>query len=149
MKTAATLIRFLVAPLFLFAGVSKFGLDPNTGELFAQLGMEPGGRWLVGALEVLAAVLLAIRGSAATGALLGWGILCGALIAHATVLGVAGMMGAMSFLALAAWIGCGFILYAESRQIDCIRCMFAREKSSETSAGKDSSTRTDASSERP
>lgn len=134
MKTAALVIRCFVALLFLFAGVAKFGLDPNAPVLFGQLGMEPGGRLTVGALEVIAAILLVSPRGAAIGAILGWGLMSGALIAHATILGITGMMGIMSLLALATWIGCAFILFAHRHQIDFVRFMFACGEKSEEDA---------------
>ena len=55
--------------------------------LFTELGMEPQGRIIIGVIELTAGALL-LSPQAATGALLAVGVMCGAIIAHLTVLGI-------------------------------------------------------------
>ena len=55
--------------------------------LFTELGMEPGGRLMIGILELIAGVGLLHPMSAALASFLATGILSGALLAHSTRLG--------------------------------------------------------------
>ena len=69
------------------AGVLKLLGNPVDQFVFGQLGMEPFGRYLVGGIELLAALGLSTRWFAAPGALLAIGVMLGAVIAHLSVLG--------------------------------------------------------------
>ena len=94
-----------------YAGVHKLTSDPATVAMFETLGMEPFGRYLIGGLECASAALILIRQSAVYGACLGFGIMCGALIGHLTVLGLAGIHMAL----LVAFL-CLVILYIRRRE---------------------------------
>jgi len=77
----------VAAGILLPMGFQKLLGGEMSQMLFGTLGMEPHGRVLVGLIEMTAALLLLSRHKAA-GALLAVGIMLGAIIAHATVLGV-------------------------------------------------------------
>jgi uncharacterized membrane protein YphA (DoxX/SURF4 family) len=96
--------------------------------IFENLGMEPGGRYLIAILELAAALLLLIPFSAPWGAILAWGVMSGALIAHLTKLGLAGAMLPMTLAAVFNWCASTVILILRHNQIEFIRCMFACEK---------------------
>ncbi len=81
-----------LAAIFFMAGGMKLVNDTDTIRLFAALGMEPAGRYVIGVLEVLSACLLLWPATAARGALLAFCIMLGALIAHATRIGFGGDM---------------------------------------------------------
>lgn len=115
------------AVILAFAGVSKLTGDPGSVEMFARLGMEPFGRYLVGGLECVAALILILPYAAAWGGVLAWGLMTGALIAHATRLGVSGNMLPFAAAALAIWIASSAILYLRREEIGFVRCMFERE----------------------
>ena len=88
MKTAVSwLLRLVLAGLFLMAGGAKLLSDPVSVDMFTTLGMEPGGRILIGVLEVVAAFLVLWPATVARGALLAFWIMLGALIAHLTRIG--------------------------------------------------------------
>lgn len=118
------LVAAILAPMI---GV-KFAGRPEAVELFTALGMEPAGRYLIGALELLVLVLLLTPRAAAWGAVLGWGVMTGALIAHATHLGVEGMMLPLTLMAALNWLGCTAVLILRRRQIEFIREMFPGEE---------------------
>lgn len=109
MKTALSwLLRLVAAAILLQAASSKFTGQEDVVTLFTRLGMEPAGRILIGTLEALAAVMILVPYSIAYGALLGIGVMTGALIGHFTELGVTGEMGSltlMAFVVLASCIG--------------------------------------------
>jgi hypothetical protein len=49
--------------------------------------MEPTGRFIIGTIECVSALMLLTASYAALGALFGFGMMCGAFIAHTSVLG--------------------------------------------------------------
>ena len=73
--------------LLLFAAVLKFTGDSGTVEVFASLDMEPGGRYVIAVIE-LAAALLIVSPFAALGSVIAVAVMCGAIIAHVTQLGL-------------------------------------------------------------
>lgn len=79
--------RLIAAGIMLMVSYLKFLGNPGDAALFAQLGMEPHGRILVGIIELVAGLLL-LSPYAASGALLTVSVMLGALIAHATFLGI-------------------------------------------------------------
>ena len=99
-----------------YAGYLKVSGHEADVELFAKLGMEPGGRLLIGALELLAGIMVLIPQSAIYGAFLGLGIMCGAVIGHLTVLPLDGIQYAL-FVALC----CVTILYIRRHDAKFIR----------------------------
>ncbi len=78
--------RALAAVVLLYVGWLKLNGNANDVELFTLLGMEPQGRVIIGIIEMAAGFLL-LSPHAALGGLLAVGVMCGALIAHTTVLG--------------------------------------------------------------
>lgn len=89
------LARLLAAAALGYASYLKMVSSPHEIALFEQLEMEPVGRYLIGALEGLAALALLVPQSAIYGALLGLGVMCGAIIGHLTVLSLAGIQCAL------------------------------------------------------
>jgi putative oxidoreductase len=78
--------RVVAACIIGGAGALKFASNPTDMFVFSELGMEPFGRFLIGTLELLSAMLL-LSPFAAFGALLAVGTMLGAAIAHVSVLG--------------------------------------------------------------
>ncbi len=66
----------------------KFTGAPESVYIFSQLGVEPFGRVGLGIVELITAVLLIIRRTSFVGALLGLGIMIGAILSHLFVLGI-------------------------------------------------------------
>lgn len=91
--------RALAAAVLLYVGWLKLIDNPTDVELFTLLGMEPQGRVIIGIIE-LAAGLLLLSPHAALGGLLAVGVMCGALIAHTTVLGFDPVHGGLLALVL-------------------------------------------------
>lgn len=80
---------FQIIPAVILLGTSygKLSSKPAEVHLFTELGMEPTGRFLIGIIEGIAALLLLYPPYSAAGALLAVGTMVGALIAHTTVIG--------------------------------------------------------------
>lgn len=124
----AWVLQIIVALVLGASALAKLAGNAESIMLFENLGMEPGGRYLIALLELAAAVLLLIPFSAPWGALLAWGVMTGALIAHLSKLGLAGTMLLMTLAAAFNWCAAAAILYLRRHQIEFVRCMFACER---------------------
>jgi hypothetical protein len=100
----------------------KFTGAPESVYIFSTLGAEPWGRLGSGALELVAAVLLAVPRTAVFGALLGVGLMTGAIGAHVTRLGieVQGDGGLLFRLAVATLLASLTVLALRYRELPLI-----------------------------
>lgn len=80
--------RLIAAAIMLQTLFFKFTAAPESVYIFSTLGMEPWGRVGTGILELIASILLLIPSCTAYGALLGLGLMSGALYYHFTRLGI-------------------------------------------------------------
>ena len=110
--------QVVAAAILLFTAYMKLTGDPASIEVFARLGMEPGGRYVIGVIEVLASLLL-LSPLAGIGALLGMCVMCGAIIAHVTILGlVVNDDGGLLVGMLATVLVCaGYVLVSRRKEI--------------------------------
>ena len=81
-------LRILAAVILLQTLYFKFTAHPQSVELFTTLGMEPWGRIGTGITELIASVLILIPRTTLLGALMGTGLMCGAIFFHLTKLGI-------------------------------------------------------------
>ena len=116
------ILRGLAAVLFLQTLPFKFSGAAESVALFSELGAEPWGRFLTGALELVAAILLLIPQTATKGAALGVALMLGALGSHAAILGFAGDRGTLALLAVVALVACAGTLFLHRDQIHCPIC---------------------------
>ncbi len=77
----------VAAMLLLMAAVMKFIGDPGSVAVFVSLDMEPGGRYVIAVVELVAALLM-LSPFAALGSVIAACVMCGAIIAHTTQLGL-------------------------------------------------------------
>lgn len=118
-------LRLIPAVIVGRAALMKFTGDPGASTLFTNLDMEPGGRILIGVIELLSVVLLLSPRISGWGALLSLGVMVGAVIAHASVIGFNGPLGTLFVMALVAG-GCSIVLlYRLRHQVPFINSMFA------------------------
>lgn len=82
------ILRVLAALIMLQTLYFKFTGKPESIELFSRLDMEPWGRLGTGIAELIASVLLLIPRTTLLGALMGLGLMTGALFFHFTELGI-------------------------------------------------------------
>ncbi len=82
------IVRLVAAAILLQTLFFKFTGAEESKFIFTQLGVEPWGRIGSGIVELIAAVLLLIPRTAKYGALLGLGVMAGAIGSHLTVLGI-------------------------------------------------------------
>jgi putative oxidoreductase len=98
----------------------KFTGAPEPIYIFTTLGAEPYGRWLAGVSELIATVLLLWPSMSGLGALLGVGVMSGALLAHLTTkLGilVLGDGGLLFTLGVVAWVACAVVVFIRRNQL--------------------------------
>lgn len=80
--------RLLAALVMLQTLYFKFSGAPESVYIFTTVGMEPWGRFGVGIMELIAAVLLLIPATAWLGAGIALGLMVGAIGMHLTLLGI-------------------------------------------------------------
>lgn len=98
----------------------KLTAQPTSIELFSALCVEPWGRWTVGILESIAALVLLFRSVSFHGALLSFGIMGGAIIAHLSSLGVQ-YQGDYSLFILAVFVFVSSIVIMILRKEDILK----------------------------
>ncbi len=81
-------LRLLAAVILLQTLYFKFTAQPESVQLFTILGMEPWGRIGTGVAELIASVLILIPRTTLLGALMGLGLMAGAIFFHLTKLGI-------------------------------------------------------------
>lgn len=106
----------------------KFSDASQTVDLFSEVGMGAFGYKLIGVLELLACVLLLIPQSILWGAILSWGVMSGAILAHLTKVGFEGSDGTLGMMAIAAWLLSSLVIYLRRNQASFIENMFLRHK---------------------
>jgi hypothetical protein len=82
------IFRLLAAIIMLQTLWFKFSADPQSVHLFTLLGMEPWGRIGIGVLELIASGLILYPRTTGYGAVLGMGLMAGAIFFHLTKLGI-------------------------------------------------------------
>lgn len=92
--------------LLLMTALFKLSGAEESIYIFSTLGMEPYGRLGIGALQVVATVLLLWPRFAWAGGLLGMGLISGAIFFHLTKLGIVVQDdgGTLFFMAIAVWL---------------------------------------------
>jgi uncharacterized membrane protein YphA (DoxX/SURF4 family) len=85
--TGIWILRIIAAVIMLQTLFFKFTASEESVYIFSQLGMEPWGRIGSGILELAASALILYPRTTAYGAVLGWGLMAGAIFFHFTKLG--------------------------------------------------------------
>jgi putative oxidoreductase len=112
------LLRLTAAIILLQTLYFKFTAQPESVELFSKLGVEPWGRIGTGIIELITSILLLIPATVIIGALLGVGLMSGAILAHLTVIGIEskGDGGQLFMLAITVLTCCLAILLLNKAQ---------------------------------
>lgn len=119
-------LRIVPAVILLQTLFFKFSAAPESVYIFEQLGLEPWGRIGLGVVELIVALLILIPKTTWIGALLGIGIMLGALFSHLTQLGVVVQNdgGTLFILALVTLIFCLVLTWQRRTQIPFINKLF-------------------------
>lgn len=111
------ILRLIAAVIMLQTLFFKFTGAPESIYIFSRLGMEPWGRIGTGVLELIASVLILIPKTKGIGALLGLGLMAGALFFHLSSLGIVVQEdhGKLFGMALLVFLSC-LILVVDNRR---------------------------------
>jgi len=106
-------LRIVPAVILLQTLFFKFTAAPESVYIFSKLGAEPYGRIGSGVFELIAALLLLFPRTTLLGAILGLGVMAGAIFSHLTVLGieVQGDHGQLFIYALVTAICCAVLIF--------------------------------------
>jgi len=113
------LLRLLAAAIMLQTLFFKFSAAPESVYIFSKLGMEPWGRIGTGVMELIASILILMPKTTSIGAVLGIGLMGGAIFFHLTTLGlVVQDDGGLLFLyALLTFISCSVLAIVYRRDM--------------------------------
>lgn len=112
-------LRLLAALIMLQTLFFKFSGAEESVYIFSQLGIEPWGRIGTGIAELIASILILIPRTTPLGALLGLGIMSGALLFHLTKLGIVVRddHGQLFIYAVLVFISCLILAWSFRKQI--------------------------------
>ncbi len=97
----------------------KFSASPESVYIFTKMGIEPWGRIASGVTELIAGILLLIPRTTLLGALMGAGVIAGAIASHIFVLGIEVMNdgGQLFIYAVVTFIACAALIIIERKRI--------------------------------
>lgn len=118
-KAIVWVIKIVAAVIMLQTLFYKFSANPESVYIFTKLSLEPFGRIGIGIAELIASILLLIPKTSWLGAIMGVGIMAGAIFSHVFILGIEVMNdhGLLFILALITFSCCALILYLNRENI--------------------------------
>ena len=119
MKILLLLTKIVAAIIMLQTLYFKFTAQPESVYIFSTLGIEPFGRIGSGVAELIASILLLIPRTSWIGAIMGMGVMAGAIASHLVILGieVQGDGGQLFGMALITFLCCAFVLFFERAKV--------------------------------
>ena len=116
-------LRLIPAVILFQTLFFKFTGAPESIHIFETLGLEPVGRIGSGIAELIAVVLLLIPRTTGLGALLGLGVMGGAIMSHLTKLGieVQGDSGLLFGLAIVTFVCCAILVWQNKKEIPVLK----------------------------
>jgi uncharacterized membrane protein YphA (DoxX/SURF4 family) len=117
--TGLWIIKIIAALIMLQTLYFKFSGAEESVYIFSRLGMEPWGRIGTGVLELIASTLILYPRTTVIGALLGAGLMSGAIFFHLTKLGIAvqGDGGQLFVYALLVLLSSSLLLLINRKEI--------------------------------
>ncbi|MEM0938476.1 MAG: DoxX family protein [Bacteroidota bacterium] len=112
-------LRVIPAIVLLQTLYFKFSASPESVFIFSALSLEPFGRIGIGIIELIVSVLLLIPRTTGIGALLGLGVIAGAILAHLFVLGIEIMNdgGYLFILSIVVFVSCALLTWIYRQQV--------------------------------
>lgn len=112
-------LRIIAALIMLQTLYFKFSGAEESVYIFTEMKIEPWGRFATGIAELVASVLLLYRPTIVIGALMGVGIMSGALLSHIAVLGIEVKEdgGQLFIYALLVWTSCIILSWMNRQEI--------------------------------
>lgn len=113
------ILKLVAAIIMLQTLFFKFSASAESVYIFSALGMEPLGRIGTGIAELIASILILIPRTTLLGALMGVGIMLGAIVSHLFVLGIVVMNdgGQLFLYAILVTLCCVGLVYLNSSKI--------------------------------
>lgn len=121
------ILRIIVSVILLQTLYFKFTAAPESIYIFSTLGMEPYGRIATGIAELLTVILILAPRMIVFGALLGCGIMTGAIFSHLFVLGIEVQNdgGTLFMLAITTFVCCAILVFQNKNRIsDLLKLKF-------------------------
>lgn len=117
--TLLWILRIIPALIMLQTLFFKFSASAESVYIFTTLGVEPWGRILSGVMELIAGILLLIPGKTIYGAIIGAGVMAGAIMSHLTILGIEVMDdgGQLFIYALITFVCCTILTIINREQL--------------------------------
>lgn len=117
-KTVNWIIKLVPVIIMLQTLYFKFSAAPESVYIFSKIGMEPYGRIGVGVLELIASILILIPRTTSYGAVLGLGLMLGAIKFHITELGIEVQNdgGKLFYLAVIVAVFCVLLIVIHRKQ---------------------------------
>lgn len=111
--------KLIAALIMLQTLYFKFSAAPESIYIFSSIGMEPWGRIGTGIMELIASILILVPATTVFGAVLGIGLMGGALFFHITKLGIVVQDdgGLLFMYAMVVMICCMILVYAKREQL--------------------------------
>jgi len=117
------ILQLIIVVVLAYAAYLKLSCHELEIALFTVLQMEPLGRYTIGFLEAVACVLLILPNATVHGAVLSFGLMVGAIIAHCTKIG---FEGATPIMAIMVMVFSVIIIYLRRKQIPSIARMMGQ-----------------------
>lgn len=119
MKTLTWILRIIPAVIFLQTLYFKFTGAEESIYIFTTLGIEPYGRIGSGIIELIATILILIPRTTLLGAIIGLGVITGAILSHLFVLGIEVQNdgGMLFILAIITFLCCAFLVFQHKNKI--------------------------------
>ncbi len=113
------IIRVVASLIMLQTLYYKFSGSTESVYIFSQMNMEPWGRYATGIAELVASLLILYKPTTVIGSFFAVGIMSGALLSHAFVLGieVMGDHGLLFLYALIVWVAAILLLWIEREKL--------------------------------
>jgi len=117
--TMLWILRLIAAVIMLQTLYFKFSASEESVYIFSTIGMEPWGRIGSGVVELIASICILIPRTTAIGAVLGLGVMSGALFFHLTKLGIVVKddHGQLFIYALLVFISCFILAITYKKQL--------------------------------
>lgn len=127
MKILTRTLQIVASAILLQTLYFKFSAAEESVYIFSTLGIEPYGRIGSGIAELIAAILILMPRTTLLGALIGCGVMIGAIFSHIFILGieVKNDGGALFILAIITFLCCSFwVLKNKNKFSDLLKLKF-------------------------
>ena len=117
------ILRIVPAVILLQTLYFKFSGSPESMYIFSMLGLEPYGRIGTGIAELIVSILILVPRTTWIGALLGLGIITGAILSHLFDLGIEIMDdgGYLIILGIIVFVCCALLLWIDREKVPILK----------------------------